>query len=860
MIQKNAPLMMFCVLMIGVAAPVNADGLDGAETPVSPIPDALQGVHPIHMPEYDGVEQLLVLSDRWVIVVNRSMDDLFAEMDRRADGALGETVERWVASEQAGRPDWKAYHGRWALRDEHMADAREAIGERRLGEPGYFTIASPDDDRYAEVRYPAKADRLLVSAGMGRKHGGVFRTDFMIYSYLELPEPMRDGAQYQIELDNGDQVSFTFDRKTTISRAIKVNQVGYLPDANQKRAYLGAHLYRFGPLDLSHADRFEVINVKTGEVAMDGAVELIDRNPRFAPKDDSQSPDGRPLMYGEDVYVADFTELTEEGVFFVSVPGVGRSWPFRHAKDVYGPAFYTAARGLFHQRAGMAITSEYSRWTRQKALTAPYYESKHISFPHHTGRPSGYERFDVIAGSFDRSRQTPEIPGGWHDAADWDSNDGHYAAVFDLLHAYGFSPERFTDGQLRLPESDNGVPDVLDEARHGLELWRHSMDERGGVSGMLETWTHPDIDDPDVDYAFAQRTRWSSLLFAAAAAQYAQFVKPFNPDDAALYQQAAERAYAFGSDPANSLGDTVIHAKKQRGKGDDYTIEWTETDEHIQPYLLHAKLRLYLLTDDETYLEDVPELAEIAHRPIEHHFSRKDYSPWIYYSLVEAGDALPKALVREWRNWFIEDADGLVDLLDDAPYASTWPRHQDYWMAWGASMMMNFNRGLVIAYQLTGDQKYRDAALTNTDFMLGANPMGMSWTTGLGYVYPIDIQHSVSELDGIVDPVPGITIYGITGGPIYHQFRNEVWASPDGDASVDFVSHESHRNPPLWRRWMVHPHVNVAQNEFTIHETMAATVFTTAVLMADDWSPETSPVLKDAPRRPDQLFGQWYLP
>jgi hypothetical protein len=59
---------------------------------------------------------------------------------------------------------------------------------------------------------------------------------------------------------------------------------------------------------------------------------------------------------------------------------------------------------------------------------------------------------------------------------------------------------------------------------------------------------------------------------------------------------------------------------------------------------------------------------------------------------------------------------------------------------------------------------------------------------------------------------------------------------------------------------MVHPHVATAQNEFTIHETMAGTAFTMAVLLDDGWTPAKSPLIKTAPRNPDQLFGNWYLP
>lgn len=844
-------------VVFGLTVAAFADGLGGARVPTVPIEEHLQGKYPIQMPDYRGVEQLLVLSDRWVIVVNDQMDELFAEIDRRhGRGELKDMVARWIASQKAGRPNWVLRRDIWNIRDKHIGAAREAIGERKLGEPDYFTITSPTDERYAKPQRPNRADRLLVSAGMNRKYGGFFNIHFLTYSYLELPQPMQPGNRYEIRLGNGNAVSFTFDLKTTVSRAIKVNQIGYLPDAGYKRAYLGAYLYRFGPLDLSHVDRFEVINTHTGEIVYEGKVELVEKNPRFAPAKPDQTPESRPLMYGEDVYVADFTDLKQEGVFFISVPGVGRSWPFRHASDVYGPAFFTAARGLFHQRAGMAITSQYSPWTRQMANMAPYYECEHINFPHHVSPPRGYQVFDVVGGSIDRSTSRPGHPGGWHDAADWDVRDQHHVAVFDMLHAYGWAPHKFTDGQLKIPESGNGVPDILDEARYGLELYRYSMDERGGVAGMLETWTHPPM-DADVDYAFSQRTRWSSLLFAAAAAQYAQHVQPFNSEDAKLYREAAERAYAFGNNPDNSLGHVVINARKNRGKGEPYTIEWTETDEHIYPYLLHAKLRLYLLTGDKSYLDGVPELAKVAARPSAH---RKDYTPWIYYSIIEAAEGLPSELIEEWRQYFIKDADMLVARLADMPYAITWARRQDFWMAWGASMMMNFNRSLMIAYHLTGDAKYRDAALANTDFMLGANPMGMSWTTGIGFVYPIDIQHGMSEDDGIVDPVPGITLYGITGGPIYHQFRETVWQAQVDGESVSFLSHESQRTPPLWRRFMVHPRVATAQNEFTIHETMAGTVFTMAVLLDEGWSPDDSPVVKTSPRNPDQLFGYWYLP
>ena len=127
-------------------------------------------------------------------------------------------------------------------------------------------------------------------------------------------------------------------------------------------------------------------------------------------------------------------------------------------------------------------------------------------------------------------------------------------------------------------------------------------------------------------------------------------------------------------------------------------------------------------------------------------------------------------------------------------------------MSWGETALINRAKTLLIAFYLTGDPKYREVAILNTDFQHGTNPMGMSWTTGMGFSYPIDIQHAFSEVDGIADPIPGIAIYGITD-VIGWPFTQMVWQSQRPDKSfVNFMS-QSNWNVPTWRRWMPHPHL-----------------------------------------------------
>ena len=136
----------------------------------------------------------------------------------------------------------------------------------------------------------------------------------------------------------------------------------------------------------------------------------------------------------------------------------------------------------------------------------------------------------------------------------------------------------------------------------------------------------------------------------------------------------------------------------------------------------------------------------------------------------------------------------------------------------------------------------------------------MSWTTGIGYVYPIDIQHHNSETDGIMDPVPGITIYGLNGGQAMHyKGREYIWEGKGADGKpISFIK-EANKKVPFYRCWSAHPHVNVGQCEFTIHETCSAMMFSTAVLLEKGWKPGEA-LKKRGPRQEQYLFGYWPLP
>src|SRR4029079_9390346 len=115
-----------------------------------------------------------------------------------------------------------------------------------------------------------------------------------------------------------------------INPALKVNQIGYLPEAPAKYAYLGVWMGSLGAFDFSTvAKKFEFRDATTHAVAFSGECKL--RHKSGVKNEGAYKED----LSFEDVYELDFSALKNEGNYYVCVPGAGRSFTFKVAKDVY---------------------------------------------------------------------------------------------------------------------------------------------------------------------------------------------------------------------------------------------------------------------------------------------------------------------------------------------------------------------------------------------------------------------------------------------------------------------------------------------------------------------------------------------
>ena len=626
------------------------------------------------------------------------------------------------------------------------------------------------------------------------------------------------------------------------SPLFKVNQVGYLPWAD-KYAYLGAWLGPQLGAWKPHAPMtgWRLVDAESGNVVIDSPVPPVLRIR------DGLSKEGTPFT-GEDTYEMDFSSITNEGVYYVSVPGVGRSATFRIAAGAAEDAFRVHMGGLYHKRCGISKTEPYTHWQSG----ACHMDVVRSVFPPDEGTLEPKVKwFPIIRHNTDWDNgERLRVSGGWHDAADYDRRPMHLNIVNDLCAVYLMKKENFRDGQLLIPENGNGIPDILDEAEWGL---RHLLDVQqadGGVGTWIETIRHPEpgnvADRDEMKYAVSRATRRSSLMFAAHAAILARCNDGFR----ARYLVPAKRAWRFAMNTKPQVDVFEIKHRKFKFFTESESVLWREKEDLPAEYLIKASINLYALTGDKAFL--VPVIADMKRL-----MTCVKQDAWNWPPLLFSGErtlGYPpelKDFFAAWERRTLNVAKEIcTQIATEYAHRAPWygPRHgRVSGMAWGLSHPLRRAQYLVAAHGITGDDKYLRAASIANDFHNGCNPSGSTLTSGLGTVYPAVFLDLPSYVDGIPEYVPGITPYRWTYG------------MPVKAVEMVFGGSKSRATRwPIWRRWPNLENQTVAVSEYTVWETIAPAASVTAYLMTpSDLQPQPWP---SPAKRLSDIPGYWVLP
>ena len=688
----------------------------------------------------------------------------------------------------------------------------------------------------------------------GRGHWKPARAARILYNvFLELDAPLQSGESVTLSMPDGENLSFTYDPDEP-SPLFKVNQVGYDNDAPHRYAYLGGWMGPLGPVPAPSAATFELVDDATGAVALAGPLARRAADP---------TRDGTPFC-GEETCEMDLSDAPA-GRYFLRVAGVGRSEAFDIGPAGLGEAFALHMKGLYHQRCGCAKTADLTRWTDDachlqvwRGVNPPDDWEYGSCF---TAAPNGHVKvthFEINSAMMDSYTESLSLPGGWHDAGDYDRRPMHMRIVGDFATVYLLRPGNFADSQLAVPERGNGIPDILDEAVWGLRHLLAGQQADGGVGTWIEGTRHPGDGDhcmPSEDpvrYCLSRATRQSTVEYAGYAALLARALEkaggPAAAKMAAEFSKSAIRAwdYAAIAEPAKHVPMKAVAGKEI------VDVFYDENENPPNPEAVaKAAVNLYALTGDARYAKALDDLVG----PFQARINKSGYglSPLVLaeFGFTDVPGEAFRKLADYWRERTIREADANLKRLENAyPYRLPWFGADEGWvhtMSWGNVHPLRQALKFVAAHALTGDRKYLDAAFLANDFHCGCNPNGSTWTAGLGTVYPVSYLSLASLEDGIGEYVAGITPYRNTFG-LPPKAKEWVWRNRTDEIKLY----------PFLRRWADIENQTVAASEFTVWETIGPAAATTGYLMGPGLSPKND--MREPAADVHDLPGFWALP
>jgi len=470
----------------------------------------------------------------------------------------------------------------------------------------------------------------------------------------------------------------------------------------------------------------------------------------------------------------DFSALNREGRFFIEV-GMSRSSVFQIRRNINADLPDQLLDFMRQQRCGYN----------------PYVDAACHTF-------DGRTAFGPLpAGTY------LNVTGGWHDAGDQlkylltSSN-----ATAQLLLAYQLAKNKnnFVDhfNDLGQPVA-NGLPDLLDEARWGLEwmlklhpapdqLYHQVADDRDHKGFRLPQ-------NETVDYGWGPGS-YRVVYFADGKPQG---LKQYQSESTGVANLAGRYAAAmalgyqvFRKDPkTQAFADRLLTAatevyalgKAKEGvqQGNSYGAPYRYAETTWADDMEWGAAELFRATRNPAYLKDAKRYAVIA--GTDNWMGKTETGHYQYYPFMNAGhfrlyDLVDVATRRQLAAFYREEIEATVKSGLRNPYDIGVP------FIWCSNNLVVALVTQLQMYELmTGERRYREFEAKQFDWLLGRNPWAVSMFTQIpaGGTYPHDVHLFTTAL--MKREVRG----GLVDGPVYQKvfagLRGVFIREPDPFAS-----------------------------------------------------------------------------
>jgi len=540
--------------------------------------------------------------------------------------------------------------------------------------------------------------------------------------------------------------------QAALSKFIVVDQFGYLPDS-EKIAVVRDPQTGFDAGDaFTPSATLSLIDARSGATALTAAVTPWNGGAVGASS-------------GDKAWWFDFSQITQPGTYYVlDAAQNARSDLFEISDTVYRDVLEQAMRTFFYQRLGQAKDAQWAGAQWADAAS-------------HVGAGQDHE-CRAFASKADAS-SAKDLWGGWYDAGDYNKYTNWTASyVVSLLHAYLQNKAAWSD-DYGIPESGNGIPDVLDEAKWGLDYLTRLQNDDGSVLSIVgEAGASPPSAAKEPSYygpASTSATASSAAAYAFGAVVLGSLGKAELSTYASDLQARALKAWAWTETNPSVVFKNNDSASGSTGLG----AGQQETDDYGRSMMkLESSVYLYQLTKDDQFRAWFD-----AHYQSSHLVANNYAAPWepatqvalLYYTQLESATPGVKSAILKSYAAGMNGSDNFqahAGNLD--PYLAYM---KDY--TWGSNSTKS-NQGsmfydmLSFGVEPSKDLDSRKAAERYIHYLHGVNPLGLVYLSNMAeYGAAVSVStfyHTWFSHGSALWEKVGVSKYGpapgfLTGGP-----------------------------------------------------------------------------------------------
>ena len=465
----------------------------------------------------------------------------------------------------------------------------------------------------------------------------------------------------------------------------------------------------------------------------------------------------------------------------------GKYGPFAHTWRLNFSPF--SRKGIYYIKAGSIKSPEFKIDNRVYEGTADFvlkYMRQQRSKYNPFLKDSCHTKDGFIVYHPDKNKDSTyiDVAGGWHDASDYLQYLPTSAnATFQMMFAFMQHPESFQDKYDAWGnEGSNNIPDVIDEAKWGLD-WLVKMNPGKGeyYNQIADDRDHQGMRLPTLDsvvYApnkgFARPVYFitgkpqgekyknktvgaasSAGKFATAFAIGAQVMKPYYPQFAESLVQKAIDAYEFGKQhPGNTQTISVVspYIYAEDNYADDMEL---------------AAITLFKLTGDSVYLKDAIQFAHME--PVTPWMGADSANHYQWYPFVNLGHYFGAKLDHHNRDTYIrymrEGIQRVVNRGKNNPFLIGVP------FIWCSNnLVVGMLTQMSLYRKITGDKSFEEEEAALRDWLFGCNPWGTSMICDLpeNGIAPKDPHSAFTHLYNY--KISG----GLVDGPVYGSIWNKL--------------------------------------------------------------------------------------